>query len=111
MTKETMPPPLDARSQRAIDELSAVIRTHYPSATFATRPGIDDPEATYLIATVDVDDPDDVLDAVVDRLLTLQVEEGLSVYVLPIHPPQRVAETMRRQHRDHAPSARPASFP
>jgi hypothetical protein len=48
---------LDPRRQQAIIELEQVIGTSYPSATFTLRAGIDDPDATYIVVTVDIDDP------------------------------------------------------
>jgi hypothetical protein len=102
MSKETPLPglaELAPRQQRAVTELAQVIQAHVPGATFRLRAGIDDPEATYLVTTVDIDDPDVVLDLVAERLLQLQVEEGVPVHVLPIHPPKRVAQTMERVRR------------
>ncbi len=49
------------------------------------------------MATVDSEDPDDVFSAVVDRLVDIQVEEGLPVYVVPSRPRERVIAEMRRQ--------------
>ena len=46
----------------------------------------DDPAGTYLLATVDVDETERVMDAYMDYLLTVQIDEGLSLYVLPLHP-------------------------
>ncbi len=40
---------------------------------------------------VDVDDINDVLDVYIDRLVDLQVEGQLPVYVVPVRPPERVA--------------------
>jgi hypothetical protein len=37
-------------------------------------------------ATVDVEDTDAVVDVYIDRLVTLQIEEGLPVYVVPLRP-------------------------
>jgi len=99
MSRETtaiITPELEPRRQQAVAELAGMIRARYPSTTFSVRPGVDDPEATYLVATVDVEDPDTVLDLVVDRLLELQLEEGLPINVLPIHTPERVAQTRQR---------------
>jgi hypothetical protein len=90
---------LEARRQHAVTELIHLIQAAVPSATFRLRPGIDDPEATYLVATVDIDDPDAVLDVVAERLLALQVDEGVPVHVLPIHPSQRIEATMQQVRR------------
>lgn len=62
------------------------------------RHGIDDPEAIYITTIVDVEDPDEVLELVVDRLLALQLEEQIPIYLLPVHPPQRVAQTRARSN-------------
>jgi hypothetical protein len=58
---------------------------HYPAATFDIFRG-EDPEGTYLRAFVDVEDTDEVLDLVIDRLLPLQVEERLSLYFVASRP-------------------------
>jgi hypothetical protein len=78
------------RMQAALAELQGLIQQAYPTATFAVTPG-EDPEGIYVLATVDVDDTDVVVDVYIDRLLTLQIEDGLPLYVVPrrLHP-QRV---------------------
>ncbi len=45
---------------------------------------------TYLLATVIVAHTDEVFEIVVDRLVDLQVEEGVPVYVLPLRPLERI---------------------
>ena len=40
----------------------------------------------YLVTTVDIADTDEVIAVVGDRLVALQVEEGLPVYVTPLRP-------------------------
>jgi hypothetical protein len=45
---------------------------------------------------VDVDDPDEVLDLVTDRLLELQLDEGIPIFVVPVHTPERISHTMRQ---------------
>jgi hypothetical protein len=37
-----------------------------------------------LIVTVDIDDPDEVVDVDAEKLLTLLVEEGLPWYIVPV---------------------------
>ncbi|HEY7060083.1 MAG TPA: hypothetical protein VII06_01280 [Chloroflexota bacterium] len=80
----------DPRISSALDELRGVIACRYPTATFDVVRGHDDPENVHLLATVDVDDPDQVLDLVLDRLLELQVDERLPVYVIPVRTPERL---------------------
>ena len=80
----------DSRIQAAIAELQDLIRARYPEATFSVGYG-EDPDGVYLRATVDVDDRNDVADLFIDRLVSIQVDEGLPVYVVPVRPPERVA--------------------
>jgi hypothetical protein len=80
----------DRRVQDAVRELQQMLLQRYPDATFEITPGPDDPESIHLIATVDVEDSDTVLDVVIDRLLALQVEERLPVHVIPVRPSERV---------------------
>ena len=93
----TVPPAADLHDQQiqpAISELKGLISSHYSSATFAVSLG-DDPEGVYLTAVVDVEDTDAVMDVVIDRLLTLQSDEDLSVFVVPIRPLERVLAERR----------------
>lgn len=87
----------ESAHQQAVIELQHLIKAHYPSVVFEVGPGGDDADGTYITAIVDVDDPDEVMDLVIDRLLMFQVEERLSIQVVPIRTPERVAE-IRRQH-------------
>ena len=73
----------------AIAELQRLIQQHYPGAIFQVEPG-DDPTGMYLLATVDVEDTDAVVEVYIDRLLELQIDEGLAVYVVPVRPLARV---------------------
>jgi len=73
----------DARMQRAIDELSDLLRRRYPGAEFFVAPAPDDAAIVHLYARVDDDDADTVLDVVMDRMLALQFDEGLPIYVIP----------------------------
>ena len=88
----------DPRVHAAVAELQERITKQYPSATFEVGEG-DDPEGLYITATVDLDDPDEVVDLLVDRLLELQVDEGLPVYVIPVRTPERVAALLEARRR------------
>ena len=79
----------DPRLVAAASELREAIAVHYPDATFELTSG-DDPAGLYLIPIVDVRDTEEVAEIVADRLLELQVDEGLPVYVFPIRPLARV---------------------
>jgi hypothetical protein len=73
----------DPRIEAALQELRALIHARYPTAAFLTFPG-DDPAGMYLQAVVDVEDTDEVVDVIIDRLLAMQVDEGLPIYVIPV---------------------------
>jgi hypothetical protein len=47
-----------------------------------------------------VDDTIDVFDVVVHRLVGLQVDEGLPLYVVPVQTPERVTALMRKEFKD-----------
>jgi hypothetical protein len=49
----------------------------------------EDPDGIYLYAMVDLEDIDPVVDVFNDRLVDMQVEEGLPVYVIPTQPIER----------------------
>lgn len=84
----------------ALTELRQILREHYPDAKFQVRRGIDDPESIHLVTTVDVEDTDTVLDVVIDRLMELQVEEGLPIiHVIPIRPIERVMALSKRAEK------------
>lgn len=88
-----------SRMQSALDELRGLIRARYPQARFSVARGHDEPENVHLITTVDLEDADEVLDLVIDRLVELQVEERIPVHVIPVRPVRRVLETLRERER------------
>ncbi len=93
--------PAESAQQQAVVELQQLIQAHYPDAVFEVGPGGDDPEGTYVTAIVDLDDPDEVMDLVIERLLTFQIEE-LPIQVVPIRTPERVAALkQQRASRPH----------
>ncbi len=93
---------VDPARRSAVDELTSLIKQRYPTASFTVGPGEDDPDATHITTTVDLDDPDEVVDMVIDRMLELQLDQGIPVYVIPIRMPERVEALRRRQKRDMA---------
>jgi hypothetical protein len=82
--------PLNARITSALEELQTLIRRRYPDAQFEVLRDVDEPTMIHLATTVDYEDPDEVLDLVIDRLLELQVEERLPIHVLPLLPLERL---------------------
>jgi hypothetical protein len=81
---------LARRVQSALDELQSLVLARYPDATFRVVHSPDDPAAIHLLAMVNVEDTDAVLDVVVDRMMELQIAEGLPLYVIPVRSPERV---------------------
>lgn len=84
----------ETRLDAAISEIEALILAHYPEATFDIALG-DDPEGTYLTATVDIDDTDEVIDVIVERMLEMQVEEEIPLYPIIVRPIERVLAELR----------------
>jgi hypothetical protein len=91
----------EVRMVTAVKELKALVSGRYPDATFDVSEG-DDPDGVYITATVDVDDPDEITDLVIGRMVQFQIDEGLPVYVIPIRPLHRVIEAHRRRMEENA---------
>ncbi|MCC7024960.1 MAG: hypothetical protein IT338_19170 [Thermomicrobiales bacterium] len=85
------------RAQAALDELQAMIARRYPEATFDVHTGYD-PAGIYLLATIDIEDIDEVVDVFMDRMLEMQIEEGLPVYVVPLRPVARALAELREHY-------------
>ncbi len=94
----------DSRLQAAIGELESLVLAHYPDAAFETVAG-EDPDGIYLEATVDTDDPDRVMDLVIDRLLEMEIDEGLPLYFVPLQPLERARDSARQQPPNHGAAA------
>jgi hypothetical protein len=90
---------LEASRREAVAELIGMITSEYPSASLEVSPGVDDPDATHIIAVVDMDDPDEVMDLVIDRLVELQVDDELPISVIPIRTPERTTQLLQTQHK------------
>jgi hypothetical protein len=100
---------LTPRMEEAIHELKDMIIAHFPQATFVVEEGFD-PEGMYLVTTVDIADTDEVIDIIGDRLLALQVEEGLPLYVTPLRPIERVLAEFREREAATATPPAPLSL-
>lgn len=81
--------------QKAIAEMKVFILEHFPEATFSAHVR-DEPFGVYLTTTVDVDDTDDVVDLVIDRVIDLQIA-GIPLHVLPARTPERQAKVLAEQ--------------
>lgn len=87
----TANPLTNPRMAAAISELTDLISRNYPDTTFITDVD-EDGKTIFITATVDVDDPDEVVDLYIDRLVTLLVDEGLPLHIIPIRTPARNKE-------------------
>lgn len=102
-------PPLDQQTQAALAELRGIISRRYPAARFAVTRG-DDPDGVYLKATVDLEDVEELIDQeLLDQLFTVQVEQGLPVYVIPLQPAERVLAGITRRAEPHRPAPAPGA--
>lgn len=99
MSAEHFEERLAPRVQGALDELRSTITERYPTASFAISRDVEEPENVHLMTTVDLDDPEEVLDLVIDRLIELQVEERIPVHVIPIRTPERILAELRAERR------------
>ena len=87
------------RAQAALDELQAMIAARYPEAAFSVYTWYDT-AGIFLEATIDVDDTQEVLDVFMERLVDIQVEDGVPVYVRVSQPPERAwAQRLTYQER------------
>jgi hypothetical protein len=80
---------VDEEAQALIEELKRLILTRHPEATFEVGPGGENPTAIFLRTYVDLDDPFEVLDEIGDRVLDIQIEQGIPLHVLPLRTPER----------------------
>jgi hypothetical protein len=72
----------------AIEEMKNLLTRAFPEATFAIAAG-EDPDGIHLIATIDSEDMDEVMDLYIDRIVELQVHEDLPLFVIPVRPVER----------------------
>jgi hypothetical protein len=97
---------LTPRMEEAVHELKRLITARFPQSAFVVEEGFD-PEGIYLLATVDIADTDEVIAVVGDRLVELQVDEGLPVYVTPLRPIERVIAELRKREAATPPASLP----
>lgn len=88
-----------SRMDAAVAEMQQLILSHFPETTFTVGEW-EDPDSVYMRAIMDIDDTDDVIEVILDRLVDMQVEENLPIYVVPIRTPERRAAAQERERRD-----------
>jgi hypothetical protein len=97
---------LTPRMEDALHELQRLITARFPQAAFVIEEGVD-PKGIYLVTTVDIADTDEVIAVIGDRLVELQVDEGLPVYVTPLRPIERVFAQLREREAATPPAPLP----
>jgi hypothetical protein len=80
--------------EAAPEEARALILRRFPEASFTVAHG-DDANGTHFIPIVDVDNLGEVTAVGLGRVLDLQVEEELPMYVIPDQPLERVLARLR----------------
>jgi len=83
---------VDDEAMTYVEELKRLILSRHPEATFELRPGGDNPTAIFLDTYVDLDDPFKVLDEISDRVVDIQVDQGIPLHVLPLRTAAREQE-------------------
>ena len=99
---------LEPKMQSAVDELQALIRQHHPEAQFRVSRDPDGSEAVHLNAVLDVDDTDLAADDFIERMMQIQIDDGLPLFVIPVRTPAReqaVREAAVAQRREVVPTA------
>jgi hypothetical protein len=89
---------VDKRALVFVDELKKTILERHPEATFELGPGGENPTAIFLDAYVDLDDPFEILDEIGERVVDIQVDEGVPLFVMPRQSPDR-ARAYERQRQ------------
>lgn len=88
--------PLSPRMEAAIAEMKALISRHYPGTTFTIYEW-DDPEGIFLSAVVDIEDLEAVTDLFISRMVDLQIDEDLPLFVVPERTPEKHAALLARE--------------
>lgn len=91
--------PLSPRMEAAIAEMKQIIAGRYPATVFSVYEW-DDPEGIFLSAVVDTDDIEAVTDLFRDRILDLQIEDDLPLFVIPERTPERTAALLAGETED-----------
>jgi hypothetical protein len=86
--------PTPEQINTAIAEIKRLILQHYPDATFRVESGIDDPKAIHLVTIIDFEDTFDVLERVSERMMQIQINRGVPIFVIPMRPNERTLQML-----------------
>ena len=81
----------------AITEIQSLISDAFPGTLYETSYQ-DDPAGMHMIAKIDTEDIDAVVDCFIDRLLTMQVDENLPLYVIPVRSAKQAVKQTQSPH-------------
>ncbi len=99
----------EPRMQDAIAELKELVRSRYPDATFEVFPS-SNVNGVYMRIIVDIDEPWDVSDFILARVVDMQLDEELPIYPIPERPRRWIiAEPDAQNAMIEAPSEQPES--
>lgn len=84
-----------------IAEFKQTISEHFPGTEFEQYLG-EDPDGVYLIAIVDLEDPDEVIDLIIDRLVDVQTEDRLPLHVAAVQTRARTEAALQANPRQPA---------
>lgn len=87
-----------SRVREAAEELKGVIRARYPDAQFRLSRDPNQQRSWLLWTTVDVDDPEEVSNLVVDREVEMLAEEHIPLHVIVVEGSARTT----RSHQEWA---------
>jgi hypothetical protein len=89
---------VDLPIEQGIAGLKEMILARFPGTVFQAFPNTD-PPGIYLRVTVDIDDPDEVIDLILPRLVEMQLEEGLPIYPVAVRPIERIMSAVNEPGR------------
>ncbi len=82
------------RVREAAEELKSLIRSKYPDARFRLSRDPNQQRSWLLWATVDVEDPDEVSNLVIDREVDLLSEEHVPLHVIVVEGGARATNSL-----------------
>ena len=91
--------PLTPRMEEVIAEMKERILSRFPTTTFEMYQG-EDPVGIYLAAIVDTEDLEDVNQLFSSRIVDIQIDEGIPLYVITERTPERNAALLAREAQE-----------
>lgn len=93
--------PITSRMEELIAEMKDRISRRFPTTTYEMYQG-EDPVGIYLIAIVDTDDLEEVNELFSSRIVDVQVDEGIPLFVITERTPERSAALLAREAEERA---------